>query len=115
MVMFVPVDQQGFYCFRTEQAHSKALLYGFSVCSFQYGNVGAMAITLCQSLGQNIGMRWNNVRNSAGKSQHESRTVQGRKDREIYRPRVELNKLSKQESKMNVEMTEADDNSEGWD
>lgn len=32
----------------------------------EYGNVGAMAITLCQSLGQNIGMRWNNARNSAG-------------------------------------------------
>lgn len=36
---------------------------------FQYGNVGAMAITLCQSLGQNIGMRWNNARNSAGKKE----------------------------------------------
>lgn len=33
----------------------------------QYGNVGAMAITLCQSLGQNIGMRWNNVGTFAGK------------------------------------------------
>uniref|UniRef100_A0A673Z8B8 ADAM metallopeptidase domain 11 n=1 Tax=Salmo trutta TaxID=8032 RepID=A0A673Z8B8_SALTR len=33
---------------------------------FQYGNVGPMAITLCQSLGQNIGMRWNNIRSSAG-------------------------------------------------
>lgn len=77
MVMFVPVDQQGFNCFRTEPAHSKALLCGFSVCSFQYGNVGAMAITLCQSLGQNIGMRWNNARNSAGKGQLESRTAQG--------------------------------------
>lgn len=75
--MFVPVDQQGFYCFRTEPAHSKALLCGFSVCSFQYGTVGAMAITLCQSLGQNIGMRWNNARNSAGKGQLESQTAQG--------------------------------------
>lgn len=26
-----------------------------------------MAITLCQSLGQNIGMRWNNARTSAGR------------------------------------------------
>lgn len=42
-------------------------MYEFCICSFQYGNVGAMAITLCQSLGQNIGMKWNNARNSAGK------------------------------------------------
>lgn len=34
----------------------------------QYGNVGAMAITLCQSLGQNVGMRWNNARNAAGEN-----------------------------------------------
>lgn len=34
---------------------------------FQFGNVNSMAITLCQSLGQNIGMRWNNARNSAGR------------------------------------------------
>uniref|UniRef100_A0A3B4VMQ3 ADAM metallopeptidase domain 11 n=1 Tax=Seriola dumerili TaxID=41447 RepID=A0A3B4VMQ3_SERDU len=47
--------------------------YTGGVCSLtrggginEYGNVGAMAITLCQSLGQNIGMRWNNARNSAG-------------------------------------------------
>ena len=33
---------------------------------FQYGNVGSMAVTLCQSLGQNIGMRWNNARSAAG-------------------------------------------------
>ncbi|XP_029692453.1 disintegrin and metalloproteinase domain-containing protein 11-like isoform X1 [Takifugu rubripes] len=32
----------------------------------EFGNVAAMAITLCQSLGQNIGMRWNNARTSAG-------------------------------------------------
>lgn len=35
---------------------------------FQFGNVNSMAITLCQSLGQNIGMRWNNARNSAGRN-----------------------------------------------
>lgn len=113
MVTFVPKDQQGFYCFWTVPAHNKALLCGFSVCSFQYGNVGAMAITLCQSLGQNIGMRWNNARNSAGKRQHERRYMG--KDREIYRPRFELNELSKQESKMNVGIMAAEDNSEGWD
>lgn len=32
----------------------------------QYGNVGPMAITLCQSLGQNIGMMWNKERTAAG-------------------------------------------------
>ncbi|XP_072298977.1 disintegrin and metalloproteinase domain-containing protein 11-like [Eucyclogobius newberryi] len=32
----------------------------------EFGSVGAMAITLCQSLGQNIGMSWNNLRSSAG-------------------------------------------------
>ncbi len=48
-------------------SQTEAFLCGFSVYLFQYGNVGAMAITLCQSLGQNIGMRWNNARNSAGK------------------------------------------------
>uniref|UniRef100_A0A667Z1Q8 ADAM metallopeptidase domain 11 n=1 Tax=Myripristis murdjan TaxID=586833 RepID=A0A667Z1Q8_9TELE len=32
----------------------------------EYGNVGPMAITLCQSLGQNIGMMWNKERPSAG-------------------------------------------------
>lgn len=37
------------------------------MCLSQYGNAGSMAVTLCQSLGQNIGMRWNNARNSAGR------------------------------------------------
>ncbi|KAG7268038.1 hypothetical protein CRUP_000221 [Coryphaenoides rupestris] len=32
----------------------------------EYGNVGSMAITLCQSLGQNIGMMWNKHRSAAG-------------------------------------------------
>ncbi|XP_076857007.1 disintegrin and metalloproteinase domain-containing protein 11 isoform X2 [Brachyhypopomus gauderio] len=32
----------------------------------EYGNVGAMAITLCQSLGQNLGMMWNKDRSTAG-------------------------------------------------
>lgn len=38
-----------------------------SVCACQYGNVGPMAITLCQSLGQNLGMMWNKDRATAGK------------------------------------------------
>ncbi|XP_073181694.1 disintegrin and metalloproteinase domain-containing protein 11 isoform X3 [Lepidochelys kempii] len=34
--------------------------------SLLYGNVGAMAVTLAQTLGQNIGMMWNKHRSSAG-------------------------------------------------
>lgn len=34
----------------------------------QYGNVGPMAITLCQSLGQNLGMMWNKDRATAGEA-----------------------------------------------
>lgn len=33
----------------------------------KYGTVGAMAVTLAQTLGQNIGMMWNKHRASAGK------------------------------------------------
>lgn len=32
----------------------------------QYGNMGAMAVTLAQTLGQNLGMMWNKHRSSAG-------------------------------------------------
>ncbi|XP_028825407.1 disintegrin and metalloproteinase domain-containing protein 11 isoform X2 [Denticeps clupeoides] len=32
----------------------------------EYGNVGPMAITLCQTLGQNLGMMWNKERSAAG-------------------------------------------------
>ncbi|KAM4598221.1 disintegrin and metalloproteinase domain-containing protein 11-like [Polymixia lowei] len=58
---------------RTFQSSRSGTAYTGGVCSQtrggginEYGNVGPMAITLCQSLGQNIGMRWNNARNSAG-------------------------------------------------
>ncbi|XP_054614983.1 disintegrin and metalloproteinase domain-containing protein 11-like isoform X2 [Dunckerocampus dactyliophorus] len=58
---------------RTFQSGRSGTAYTGGVCSQtrggginEFGNVGAMAITLCQSLGQNIGMRWNNARNSAG-------------------------------------------------
>nr|XP_057905276.1 disintegrin and metalloproteinase domain-containing protein 11-like isoform X4 [Doryrhamphus excisus] len=58
---------------RTFQSGRSGTAYTGGVCSStrggginEFGNVGAMAITLCQSLGQNIGMRWNNARNSAG-------------------------------------------------
>ncbi|XP_028979635.1 disintegrin and metalloproteinase domain-containing protein 11 isoform X3 [Esox lucius] len=58
---------------RTFQSSRSGTAYTAGVCSptrgggiNEYGNVGPMAITLCQSLGQNIGMKWNNIRNSAG-------------------------------------------------
>ncbi|XP_061700980.1 disintegrin and metalloproteinase domain-containing protein 11-like isoform X4 [Syngnathoides biaculeatus] len=58
---------------RTFQSGRSGTAYTAGVCSRtrggginEFGSVGAMAITLCQSLGQNIGMRWNNARNSAG-------------------------------------------------
>ncbi|XP_078017855.1 disintegrin and metalloproteinase domain-containing protein 11-like isoform X1 [Epinephelus lanceolatus] len=58
---------------RTFHSSRSGTAYTGGVCSLtrggginEYGNVGAMAITLCQSLGQNVGMRWNNIRNSAG-------------------------------------------------
>ncbi|XP_038844482.1 disintegrin and metalloproteinase domain-containing protein 11-like [Salvelinus namaycush] len=58
---------------RTFQSSRSGTAYTGGVCSLtrggginEYGNVGPMAITLCQSLGQNIGMRWNNIRSSAG-------------------------------------------------
>ncbi|XP_068605841.1 disintegrin and metalloproteinase domain-containing protein 11 [Brachionichthys hirsutus] len=58
---------------RTFHSSRSGTAYTGGVCSLarggginEYGNVGAMAITLCQSLGQNVGMRWNNARSSAG-------------------------------------------------
>uniref|UniRef100_A0A8C6LPI3 ADAM metallopeptidase domain 11 n=1 Tax=Nothobranchius furzeri TaxID=105023 RepID=A0A8C6LPI3_NOTFU len=58
---------------RTFHSGRSGTAYTGGVCSQtrggginDYGSVGAMAITLCQSLGQNIGMRWNNARTSAG-------------------------------------------------
>ncbi|XP_036003904.1 disintegrin and metalloproteinase domain-containing protein 11-like [Fundulus heteroclitus] len=57
---------------RTFHSSRSGTAYTGGVCSptkgggiNQYGSVGAMAITLCQSLGQNIGMKWNNARTSA--------------------------------------------------
>lgn len=32
----------------------------------KYDNIGAMAVTLAQTLGQNLGMMWNKHRSSAG-------------------------------------------------
>ncbi|XP_062389003.1 disintegrin and metalloproteinase domain-containing protein 11-like isoform X1 [Sardina pilchardus] len=57
----------------TFQSSRSGTAFSGGVCSLtrggginEYGNVSPMAITLCQSLGQNLGMRWNNIRSSAG-------------------------------------------------
>lgn len=56
----------------TFQSGRSGTAYSGGICSIsrggginEYGNVATMAITLCQSLGQNLGMKWNNIRNSA--------------------------------------------------
>uniref|UniRef100_A0A8C1Q8R2 ADAM metallopeptidase domain 11 n=1 Tax=Cyprinus carpio TaxID=7962 RepID=A0A8C1Q8R2_CYPCA len=58
---------------RTFQSRSSGTAYIEGICSptrgggvNEYGNVGPMAITLCQSLGQNLGMMWNKDRATAG-------------------------------------------------
>ncbi|KAJ7984570.1 hypothetical protein DPEC_G00356160 [Dallia pectoralis] len=57
---------------RTFQSSRSGTAYIGGICSLtrgggvnEYGNVGPMAITLCQSLGQNIGMMWNKERPAA--------------------------------------------------
>ncbi|XP_038241836.2 disintegrin and metalloproteinase domain-containing protein 11 isoform X3 [Dermochelys coriacea] len=58
---------------RTFQNSRSGTAYIGGICSLtrgggvnEYGNVGAMAVTLAQTLGQNIGMMWNKYRSSAG-------------------------------------------------
>ncbi|KAM4624563.1 disintegrin and metalloproteinase domain-containing protein 11 [Polymixia lowei] len=58
---------------RTFRNSQSGTAYIGGICSLtkgggvnEYGNVGPMAITLCQSLGQNIGMMWNRERPAAG-------------------------------------------------
>ncbi|KAK6329086.1 hypothetical protein J4Q44_G00010640 [Coregonus suidteri] len=58
---------------RTFQSSRSGTAYIGGICSLtrgggvnEYGNVGPMAITLCQSLGQNIGMMWNKEHPTAG-------------------------------------------------
>ncbi|XP_030629939.1 disintegrin and metalloproteinase domain-containing protein 11 [Chanos chanos] len=58
---------------RTFQSTRSGTAYVGGICSLtrgggvnEYGNVGPMAITLCQSLGQNLGMMWNKDRAAAG-------------------------------------------------
>ncbi|XP_030649825.1 disintegrin and metalloproteinase domain-containing protein 11-like [Chanos chanos] len=68
-----PCDVVHLFSGSTFQSSRSGTAYTGGICSItrggginEYGNVGAMATTLCQSLGQNIGMRWNNIRNAAG-------------------------------------------------
>ncbi|XP_026078693.1 disintegrin and metalloproteinase domain-containing protein 11 isoform X1 [Carassius auratus] len=58
---------------RTFQSRSSGTAYIEGICTptrgggvNEYGNVGPMAITLCQTLGQNLGMMWNKDRATAG-------------------------------------------------
>ncbi|KAF7236571.1 Disintegrin and metalloproteinase domain-containing protein 11 [Varanus komodoensis] len=58
---------------RTFRSSRSGTAYVGGICSVargggvnEYGNVGAMAVTLAQTLGQNIGMMWNKHRTSAG-------------------------------------------------
>ncbi|XP_049320669.1 disintegrin and metalloproteinase domain-containing protein 11 isoform X1 [Astyanax mexicanus] len=58
---------------RTFHSARSGTAYIEGICSLtrgggvnEYGNVGPMAITLCQSLGQNLGMMWNKERATAG-------------------------------------------------
>ncbi|XP_056627202.1 disintegrin and metalloproteinase domain-containing protein 11 isoform X1 [Triplophysa dalaica] len=57
----------------TFQSSHSGTAYIEGICSLtrggginEYGNVGSMAITLCQSLGQNLGMMWNKEHAMAG-------------------------------------------------
>ncbi|XP_044855766.1 disintegrin and metalloproteinase domain-containing protein 11 isoform X1 [Mauremys mutica] len=58
---------------RTFQSSRSGSAYVGGICSLtraggvnEYGNVGAMAVTLAQTLGQNVGMMWNKQRRAAG-------------------------------------------------
>ncbi|XP_032662481.2 disintegrin and metalloproteinase domain-containing protein 11 isoform X4 [Chelonoidis abingdonii] len=58
---------------RTFQSSRSGSAYVGGICSLtrgggvnEYGNVGAMAVTLAQTLGQNVGMMWNKQRRTAG-------------------------------------------------
>ncbi|XP_030077231.1 disintegrin and metalloproteinase domain-containing protein 11 isoform X2 [Microcaecilia unicolor] len=68
-----PSDAVHLFSGRTFQSSRSGTAYFGGICSvargggvIEYGNVGAMAITLAQTLGQNVGMMWNKQRTSAG-------------------------------------------------
>lgn len=68
-----PSDATHLFSGRTFQSTSSGAAYVGGICSLsrgggvnEYGNMGAMAVTLAQTLGQNLGMMWNKHRSSAG-------------------------------------------------
>ncbi|XP_028931798.1 disintegrin and metalloproteinase domain-containing protein 11 isoform X1 [Ornithorhynchus anatinus] len=68
-----PSDAVHLFSGRTFQSSRSGTAYVGGICSpargggvNEYGNVGAMAVTLAQTLGQNLGMMWNTHRTSAG-------------------------------------------------
>ncbi|XP_076864263.1 disintegrin and metalloproteinase domain-containing protein 11-like isoform X2 [Brachyhypopomus gauderio] len=68
-----PSDAVHLFSGSTFHSSRSGSAYTGGVCSssrgggiIEYGSVGSMAISLCQSLGQNIGMKWNNIRSAAG-------------------------------------------------
>nr|XP_033773822.1 disintegrin and metalloproteinase domain-containing protein 11 isoform X3 [Geotrypetes seraphini] len=68
-----PSDAVHLFSGRTFQSSRSGTAYFGGICSMargggvnEYGNVGTMAITLAQTLGQNVGMMWNKQRTSAG-------------------------------------------------
>ncbi|KAJ1136470.1 hypothetical protein NDU88_002886 [Pleurodeles waltl] len=67
------IDAVHLFSGRTFQSSRSGTAYFGGICSptrgggvNEYGNIGAMAITLAQTLGQNIGMVWNKQRGAAG-------------------------------------------------
>ncbi|XP_027424063.1 disintegrin and metalloproteinase domain-containing protein 11 isoform X2 [Zalophus californianus] len=68
-----PSDATHLFSGRTFQSTSSGAAYVGGICSLsrgggvnEYDNMGAMAVTLAQTLGQNLGMMWNKHRSSAG-------------------------------------------------
>ncbi|XP_038532157.1 disintegrin and metalloproteinase domain-containing protein 11 isoform X15 [Canis lupus familiaris] len=68
-----PSDATHLFSGRTFQSSSSGAAYVGGICSLsrgggvnEYDNMGAMAVTLAQTLGQNLGMMWNKHRSSAG-------------------------------------------------
>ncbi|VCX38114.1 unnamed protein product [Gulo gulo] len=68
-----PSDATHLFSGRTFQSASSGAAYVGGICSLsrgggvnEYDNMGAMAVTLAQTLGQNLGMMWNKHRSSAG-------------------------------------------------
>ncbi|KAM8795303.1 disintegrin and metalloproteinase domain-containing protein 11 [Eudromia elegans] len=66
-------DSAQLFSGRTFQSSRSGSAFVGGVCSAargggvnEYGNVAAMAVTLAQTLGQNVGMMWNKHRSSAG-------------------------------------------------